>query len=92
LLAAFFTSDAPCDYIRCMARTTLDIDATVMRELRRRQAAEGKTIGSLVSELLAVALAASQEPSTPFRWTSKAMSASTDLEDKDAVYAVLDAP
>ena len=75
-----------------MARTTLDIDATVMRELRRRQAAEGKTIGSLVSELLAAALAASEAPSPPFAWTTKAMSASVDLDDKDAVYAVLDAP
>jgi hypothetical protein len=75
-----------------MGRTTLDIDATVMRELRRRQAAEGKTIGTLVSELLAVALAASREPSPPFSWTAKAMSATVDLEDKDAVYAILDAP
>lgn len=74
-----------------MARTTLDIDATVMRELRRRQAVEGKTIGSLVSELLAVALAASQEPSIPFTWKTKAMSAAVDLDDKDAIYAVLDA-
>ncbi len=73
-----------------MARTTLDIDATVMRELRRRQAAEGKTVGSLVSELLAVALAASQVPSPPFAWTIKAMSASVDLDDKDAVYAALE--
>ncbi|RDI73241.1 hypothetical protein Gocc_3036 [Gaiella occulta] len=74
-----------------MARTTLDIDATVMRELRRRQAAEGKTIGALVSELLAVALAASQAPPPPFAWTTKAMSASVDLDDKDAVHALLDA-
>ncbi len=74
-----------------MGRTTLDIDATVMRELRRRQSAEGKTIGALVSELLALALAASQAPPPPFVWTSKAMSATVDLEDKDAVYAALDA-
>ena len=73
-----------------MPRTTLDIDATVMRELRRRQAAEGKSIGTLVSELLAVALSASQPPSPPFSWTTKAMSAQLDLEDKDAVYAALD--
>jgi len=74
-----------------MARTTLDIDATVMRELRRRQAAEGRTIGALVSELLAIALAASQAPPPSFAWTAKAMSATVDLEDKDAVYAALDA-
>ena len=74
-----------------MSRTTLDIDATVMRELRLRQAAEGKTIGALVSVLLAAALAASQEPPLPFSWTAKPMSARVDLEDKDAVYAALDA-
>jgi len=74
-----------------VARTTLDIDATVMRELRRRQAAEGKTIGALVSELLAAALAVSQAPSAPLSWTVKEMSATVDLEDKDAVYAALDA-
>ena len=74
-----------------MARTTLDIDATVMRELRRRQAAEGKTIGALVSELLAAALAASQAPPPRLSWTVKEMSATVDLEDKDAVYAALDA-
>jgi len=74
-----------------MPRTTLDIDATVMRELRRRQSAEGKTIGALVSELLALALAASEPPPSPFAWTSKAMTATVDLEDKDAVYAALDA-
>ena len=75
-----------------MARTTLDIDATVMRELRRRQAAEGKTIGALVSELLAAALAVPQESPPPFSWTAKPMSAIVDLEDKDAVFAALDAP
>jgi hypothetical protein len=74
-----------------MARTTLDIDATIMRELRRRQAAEGKSIGALVSELLAVALAASRAPSPAFSWTTRPMSAAVDLEDKDAVYAALDA-
>jgi hypothetical protein len=73
-----------------MPRTTLDIDATVMQELRRRQAAEGKTIGALVSELLAVALAAAPAPSPAFTWTTRAMSATVDLEDKDAVYAALD--
>lgn len=74
-----------------MPRTTLEIDATVLSELRRRQAAEGKTIGSLVSELLAVALAASPAPPPAFAWTAKEMSASIDLDDKDAVYAALDA-
>jgi len=72
-----------------MPRTTLDLDATVMRELRRRQAVEGKTIGALVSELLAAALA--EPPAPAFSWTARPMEARLDLEDKDAVYAALDA-
>jgi len=74
-----------------MARTTLDIDATVMQELRRRQAEEGKTIGALVSELLAAALATPQAPPAPFSWSSRPLSATVDLDDKDAVFAALDA-
>jgi hypothetical protein len=74
-----------------MARTTLDLDATVMRELRRRQAMEGKTIGALVSELLAAALAEPLAPAPVFSWTARPMAARVDLEDKDAVYAALDA-
>ncbi|MCY7303588.1 MAG: antitoxin [Thermoleophilia bacterium] len=74
-----------------MTRTTLDLDATVMRELRRRQAVEGKTIGALVSELLAVALAEPPAPTPAFSWTSRPMAARVDLDDKDAVYAALDA-
>ena len=74
-----------------MPRTTLDLDATVMGELRRRQAVEGKTIGALVSELLAAALAEPSAPTPAFSWTARPMGARVDLEDKDAVYAALDA-
>ena len=69
-----------------MARTTIDIDAAVMRELKRRQRTEGKTLGRLVSELLATAL--EQPPAVPsadFDWTVRDMGALVDLEDKEAV-------
>jgi hypothetical protein len=77
---------------RIMPRTTIDIDATVLRELKRRQRAEGRTMGQLASELLASALATS-EPSAPppFRWTTAAMGSRIDLEDKEAVRRALDA-
>lgn len=69
-----------------MARTTIDIDAAVLRELKRRQKREGKTLGQLVSELLAGALDREGEPGpVPFRWTSRAMRTRVDLEDKEAV-------
>ncbi|MGH9189176.1 MAG: antitoxin [Acidimicrobiales bacterium] len=75
-----------------MPRTTLDIDASVLRELKRRQQREKKTLGELASELLAKALAdeeADGEPA-PLRWTSKPLGLKIDLEDKDAVWAILD--
>jgi hypothetical protein len=74
-----------------MPRTTIDIDANVLRELKRRQRAEGRTLGQLVSELLASSLARSEPPAPPtFRWTTAAMGSRVDLEDKEAVRRALD--
>jgi len=39
-----------------MPRTTFDLDATVLADLRRRAAAESKSMGQVASELLAVGL------------------------------------
>ncbi len=75
-----------------MPRTTLDIDASVLRELKRRQQREGKSLGALASELLAKALAAegADEKPAPLAWTSKPLGLKVDLEDKEAVWALLD--
>ena len=75
-----------------MARTTLDIDASVLRALKRRQLEERKTLGELVSELLAKALAdeARDQAPAPLTWTSKRLGLKIDLEDKEAVWAALD--
>ncbi len=75
-----------------MPRTTLDIDASVLRELKRRQRHEKKTLGELASELLAKALAddgSVQEPA-PLTWTSKPLGLKVDLEDKEALWSILD--
>lgn len=75
-----------------MPRTTLDIDASVLRELKRRQRSEKRTLGELASELLARALAegrADEEPA-PLAWTSKPLGLKVDLEEKEAVWAILD--
>jgi hypothetical protein len=71
---------------RIMTRTTVDIDASVLRELKRRQKESGKSLGALMSELLAGALG-SPEPAAPaeLAWTSRSMGALIDLEDKEAV-------
>lgn len=75
-----------------MTRTTVDLDPVVLRQLKERQRREGKTLGQLASELLAQALAAdvpAQRPA-PLEWISKPMDFLVDIEDKDALYAVLD--
>jgi len=72
-------------------RTTLDIDAAVLRALKRRQRREGKSLGQLVSELLASSLREEREPPPePFAWVARPMGPLVDLEDKGAVYRVLD--
>ena len=76
-----------------MPRTTVNIDAPLLRDLKRLQKREGKPLGRLISELLADALVRRQRasaPRTPFRWTSQPMHARIDLTDKEALYAVLD--
>jgi hypothetical protein len=79
--------------IRCV-RTTLDIEAPVLKELRELQKREGGSLGALVSRLLAGALAGRKNRATAptFRWASRPMGARVDLADKDAVYATLDRP
>jgi hypothetical protein len=74
-------------------RTTIDIDDPILREVKGIHEREGRSIGAIVSELLAEALAG-RRPSRAkpsFRWTSRPMKALVDLADKDAVYAILDA-
>ena len=80
-----------CLTSRIMPRTTIDIDAAVLRALKKRQRLEGKSLGQLVSELLATSLREEREPPPePFAWVAKPMRPLVDIEDKDAVYRVLD--
>jgi hypothetical protein len=77
---------------RIIPRTTIDIDATVLDELKERQRMEGKTLGQLASELLAGALASSrpERRQEPFVWKAQRMGARIDLEDKDVLHGALD--
>jgi hypothetical protein len=74
-----------------MARTTLDIDDPILRDLRELQKKERKSLGRLVSDLLARALAR-PKPRQPrsLTWIARPMNAKVDLTDKDALYAALD--
>lgn len=73
-------------------RTTLDLDSSVLEQLRARQRREGRSLGQLASELLAKALADSEEATpVPLEWVAQSMAAWVDLEDREAVQAILDA-
>jgi hypothetical protein len=75
-------------------RTTVDIDDPILREVKALHEKEGRSMGAIISELLADAIArrkASSSTRSTFRWTSRPMKALIDLADKDAVYAALDA-
>ena len=73
-----------------MARTTLDLDDGVLRELKARRDREHKPLGVIASELLAHALAEDATPTADFEWVSRPMGAKVDLDDRDAVWALLD--
>lgn len=75
---------------RIMPRTTLNLDADVLRALKRRQRRDGKPLGAIVSEMLAPSLGEEVSEVPPLRWTSKPMRARVDLEDKEAVRRALD--
>jgi hypothetical protein len=74
-----------------MPRTTLDLDAEVLRELKQLKEIEGRSLGELASELLATALH-DRAPArgTAFTWISKPMGAKVDLRDKEAVHRAME--
>lgn len=76
-----------------MPRTTIDLDEAVLRDLKRLQKRERKSLGRLISELVTAALARPREREQvePLAWTARPMGARVDLEDEEAVRAALDA-
>ena len=75
-----------------MARTTLDIDAPILRELKELQRKENRSLGKIVSQLLVEALARREKPvrEPEFKWVSRPMHCRVDLSDKDLLYSELD--
>ena len=75
-------------------RTTIDLDATVVKELKRRSKGAGKSMGQLASELLATSLGEQdgRHRNPPgLTWIAKDLGRPlVDLEDKEAVRAMLD--
>ena len=74
-----------------MTRTTLNLDPSVLKELRERSARERRSIGELASQLLARELHQEVQPTPPFSWVSRDLGKpAVDLEDKEARRAVLE--
>ena len=73
-------------------RTTIDIDDPILKKLKVIQTRDGRSLGRLVSDLLAQALAGEVKEAAPqyFAWTASAGALCVDLADKDAVYEALD--
>ena len=75
-------------------RTTINIATPVFKELKTLRDKEGGTLGEIVSSLLAEALktrrVSMERPE--LEWDSKPMHTRVDLDDKEAVYAILDGP
>jgi hypothetical protein len=80
-------------YHQRIMRTTVDIDDPVLKDLKKIQQKEGRSLGRLISDLLAQALGERKSAKTPTRapqWISKAMGARIDLADREALYAAME--
>ena len=75
-----------------MPRTTVDIDRPVLNELKALQRKDRRSLGEIISQLLAEALgrrkAGLKKPT--LRWVSRPMGTLIDLSDKETIYATLD--
>ena len=76
-------------------RTTIDLDPAIVKELKRRSKGAGKSMGRLASELLATSLREQEglrQAQPDLNWIAKDLGRPlVDLEDKEAMRAVLDA-
>jgi hypothetical protein len=71
----------------------VNLDASVLRSLKRMAAEQGKSLGDVISEVVAPALTSDARTarSPRFRWRSARMGpARVDLEDKEAVRLALE--
>lgn len=76
-----------------MPRTTLDLDASVLKQLKRRGQRERKSLGAVASELLArcLELDDADQPRAELPWSSWHLGLPrVDLEDKEALRRALE--
>ena len=74
-------------------RTTINIDDAILRDIKVIRKRERRSMGAVISELLADALARRRRSQSrpPFRWRSRPMKSLVDLTNKEAVDAAMDA-
>jgi hypothetical protein len=75
-----------------ITRTTLDLDASVLAQLRQRAREENKSMGQVASERLAASLRpdSTAEPAA-FEWPTSHMGRpKVDLHDREAIWRALD--
>lgn len=77
-----------------MPRTTINLDSSVLRELKARSESERRSLGDLASELLAASLRSADDArarAARFVLPSYDMgSPNIDLNDKEALWRALD--
>ena len=68
-----------------LARTTIDIENAVLKEVKNLQKRDGRSIGKDASELLAEALGQrkTKAKASRFKWRSRRMGTLIDLSDTD---------
>jgi hypothetical protein len=73
-------------------RTTLDIEKPVLVNLKELARKRRRSMSCMASDLLAEALsrAETSSPSPVFSWNSKNMGARVEVDDKEAIYELLD--
>lgn len=74
-------------------RTTIDIDGPILKAIKRIQKKQGRSLGRIVSDLLAQSLAQTNAPTADgprFNWISRHMQARVDLADKQALLDAMD--
>ena len=76
-----------------MARTTINIEDPLLRELKKIQDKEGKSLGALVSEMITLGLVARREISskaTTFDWIARPLGARVDFNDKETLNRLME--
>ncbi len=74
-------------------RTTVDIDDPILKEVKSLGKKEGKSVGRIVSDLLASGLKAHRSAPKGRKaagWITRPMTSRVDLADKEAVYAAME--